>query len=122
MLLTSTLDLPLPTSNAQGFGTCWGVLQSPAPECCCVQEPFRLSQIWSLNGEEKGKKPQKTMLETFPTSHLLFTSTFRCMGLRWDQHPGVPEALPWLRAGRDGAATIQALCGSDGRASSQCHP
>lgn len=66
MLLTSTLDLPLPTSNAQGFGTCWGVLQSPAPECCCVQEPFRLSQIWSLNGEEKGKKPQKTMLETFP--------------------------------------------------------
>lgn len=31
------------------------------------------------------------------------------MGLRWDPHPGVPEALPWLRAGRDGAATIQAL-------------
>lgn len=104
MLLASTPDHLPPMSR--DLGHVWGVLPSPAPECCCVQMPFRLSQIWSLNEEEKGgKKPKKPCWKLSQTSHLLFTSTFQHTGLRWDQYPCVPEGLPWLRAGRDRAAT-----------------
>lgn len=105
------------TSPPGIWGMLWGAAIS-CPECCCVQGPFRLSQIWGLNEEEKGRKPEKIMLETFPD----ITSAFQFQLLAHRAEMGSMSWDPALAQGcRAGAGTSQALWGNNSRASSQCH-
>lgn len=122
MLLSFTPDPPLPTSSAQGFGACWGLLPSPAPECSCVRGPFRLSQIWSLNEEEKGKTP-KSHVGNLPRHHICFSlPLFGTWG--WDGITILVSLRPCPGSGLVGMelSARQAFCGGDSRASSHCHP